>query len=84
MSLPASGFSSKTSLRAAELAADPEAEYWACACGWVPGTGYCRNRHCGPQCLFHPQWQNEAGQILRHRRRRRPAQQPFAERADSR
>jgi hypothetical protein len=84
MSLPASGFSSGTPLRVAELAADPEAEYWARACGWVPGTGHCRNRDCGPQCLFHPQRETEAGQILRHRRGRRPAQQPFAERAGSR
>jgi hypothetical protein len=84
MSFAASDFSSGTPLRAAALAADPEAEHWACACGWVPGTGRCRNRDCSLECLFQPQRETEAGQILRHRRRRRPAQQPFAERAGRR
>ena len=84
MPLPASDFSSGSFLRAAELAASPEAEHWASACGWVPGTGHCRNRDCSPECLFHLQWEAEAGQIIQHRRRRRPTQQPFADRASGR
>ena len=72
------------SLRAAEMAAGPEADYWASRCGWVPGTGYCRNRDCGAACLFGPQCETEARHVKARRRERRPAQQPFAARGGSR
>jgi hypothetical protein len=84
MPLSAADFSSGSLLRAAELATSSQAEHWASACGWVPGTGHCQNRDCSAQCLFHLQWEAEAGQIKRRRRRRRPAQQPFAERGGGR
>ncbi len=64
--------------RVAELAADPQAPRWARDCGWVPGTGHCRNRRCGTACLFHTQREAEAERVMRARRRRRPAQQAFA------
>ena len=31
-----------------ELAAHPDALRWAHECGWLPGTGHCRNRDCDP------------------------------------
>jgi hypothetical protein len=64
----------------AELAADPEAPRWARDCAWVPGTGHCRNRPCGTACLFRAQRKAEAEHVMRSRRRRRPAQEAFAER----
>ena len=60
--------------RVAELATDPDALRWAYQCGWVPGTGYCRNRDCGSGCLLRPQCEAEANRILRLRRQRRRAQ----------
>jgi hypothetical protein len=57
--------------RAAEIAADPDAPRWAQECAWVPGTGYCRNRPCSPQCVFRIQRGREASQITHARRRRR-------------
>lgn len=62
-----------------ELAADPDALYWAHECGWVPGTGHCRNGACATECLLLPQRRAEARRIARTRRRRRRMQQ-----ADSR
>jgi len=84
MPLPASEPSPLSALRAAELAANPEAEYWAAACGWVPGTGHCRNRDCGSECLFQAQCETEARQVVRQRRRRRAAQQSFVQRGGRR
>jgi hypothetical protein len=55
----------------AELAYEPTAAFWAEACGWVPGTGHCRNRDCGVACLFQPQRAAEARRITRWRRLRR-------------
>jgi hypothetical protein len=55
----------------AELLRDPDARRWASDCGWVPGTGYCRNRPCGETCLFLAQREAEAARLLRLRRRRR-------------
>jgi hypothetical protein len=72
------------SLRAAELAAAPDAAHWAGRCGWVPGTGHCRNRVCSAACLFRPQCDAEVGQVQTRRLRRRVAQQPFAGRGGSR
>jgi hypothetical protein len=57
--------------RARELAAAPDAAHWAQVCGWVPGTGHCRDRACAGDCLFHPQRDAEAQTIRRDRRRRR-------------
>jgi len=84
MPLPASDSSPGSLLQGTELAASPEAEHWASACGWMPGTGHCRNRDCGRRCLFHLQWEAEASLILRRRRRRRLGQLPFAGRAGGR
>jgi hypothetical protein len=53
-----------------ELASHPDALHWAHECGWVPGTGHCRQRDCASACLFRPQREAEAGRILRIRRRR--------------
>jgi len=64
----------------AELAADPEAPAWARDCGWVPGTGYCRNRRCGPACLFCSQREAEAQRLQRSRQLRRPAHRRFVSR----
>lgn len=55
----------------AELAFDPAASFWAEACGWVPGTGHCRNRACVAACLFHGQRAAEAHRVMRWRRLRR-------------
>jgi len=54
-----------------ELATHPDALYWAHECGWVPGTGHCRNRPCAGECLFRPQCGAEARRVVRTRRRRR-------------
>lgn len=56
---------------AADLACESEAVFWAEACGWVPGTGYCRNRDCAAACLFEPQRATEAHYVARWRRLRR-------------
>ncbi len=64
----------------AELAADPEAPGWARHCGWVPGTGYCRNRRCGPACVFRSQREAEARRIGRSRQLRRRAHRRFVNR----
>lgn len=58
-----------------ELAAHPDALRWAHECGWIPGTGHCRNRGCASECLFRTQREAEARRIVRARRRRRKAQQ---------
>lgn len=55
----------------AELAQEPDAAFWAEACGWVPGTGHCRNRDCASACLFAAQRTAELGRIARRRRLRR-------------
>jgi hypothetical protein len=57
--------------RVAELACEPDAPFWAEACGWVPGTGHCRNSECGAACLFAPQRAAEAHRVARWRRLRR-------------
>jgi hypothetical protein len=54
-----------------ELAQSPDAAFWAEACGWVPGAGYCRNRDCSAACLFARQRVAERGRIARRRRLRR-------------
>jgi len=64
-----------------ELASDPDAPRWARDCGWVPGTGHCRNRPCSPACLFRAQREAEAERVIGSRRQRRRAQLPFADRA---
>ena len=57
-----------------ELAAHPDALHWANECGWLPGTGHCRNRDCASECLFRPQREAEARRIVRVRRRRKRQQ----------
>jgi len=57
----------------AELIAAPEAERWARDCGWLPGTGHCRNRRCSRKCLFRAYYKAEAARIAEVRRRRRRA-----------
>jgi hypothetical protein len=57
--------------RARELAAAPDAAHWALVCGWVPGTGHCRDRACAGDCLLHSQRDAESQAIRRERRRRR-------------
>ena len=57
--------------RAQELADEPDAARWAGVCAWVPGTGHCRNRDCGDDCLFRPQRDADAGRVRRWRRLRR-------------
>lgn len=64
----------------AELVADPEAHRWARECGWVPGTGHCRNRPCGWNCLFRPQREADASRLLQQRQQRRRAHRRFASR----
>lgn len=54
-----------------DLALQPMAAFWAETCGWVPGTGHCRNRDCRQACLFEPQRAAEAQKIVRRRRSRR-------------
>src|SRR4051794_21105227 len=61
-----------------ELAGHPDTLRWAHECGWVPGTGHCRNRDCSTECLFQPQREAEARRIVRTRRRRRKPQDPAA------
>ena len=58
-------------LPAEELASQPNALFWAEHCGWVPGTGHCRDRKCSPDCIFRPQRLAEVRRIARERRRRR-------------
>lgn len=62
----------------ADLASDPEGLHWARECGWVPGTGHCRNRPCGDRCLFRAGRQTEAALVHRSRQLRRPAQRAFS------
>lgn len=62
---------SAASGRAEELAAAPGAAYWALVCGWVPGTGHCRDRDCPHACVFRHQREAEARQVARWRRLRR-------------
>jgi hypothetical protein len=57
--------------RAELLAEVPGAARWARVCGWVPGTGHCRNRQCEEACVFHAQRLAEAGRVSRWRRLRR-------------
>lgn len=54
-----------------ELSMQPCAAFWAEACGWVPGTGHCRNRDCAEACLFEAQRAAEARHVERRRRSRR-------------
>jgi len=61
-----------------ELAAHPDALRWARECGWIPGTGHCRNRGCADECLFRPQREAEARRVIRDRRQRRKRQDPAA------
>lgn len=56
---------------AADLAQEPEATRWARDCAWVPGTGYCRRRDCGHDCLFRAQRAAEVQRLHRWRRLRR-------------
>jgi len=64
----------------AQFAADPDALRWARDCAWVPGTGHCRNRPCGAECLFRGQRETEASRIEHVRRHRRRDHRAFAER----
>jgi hypothetical protein len=52
------------------LAAHPDAVRWARDCKWVPGTGYCPQRPCSPDCLFRMQREQEAQRIVQARQRR--------------
>lgn len=67
------GWLSPASDRAAELAQQRNAALSARTCGWVPGTGYCRNRDCGTGCSFAAQRAAEVRQVQRLRRGRRLA-----------
>src|SRR5438270_9169958 len=62
------------------LAAEPDAPRWADQCGWVPGSGYCRNRDCAMACLFRLQREAERLRVGRSRQARRRAQRAFAKR----
>ena len=64
--------------RIAELIAHPEGARWAQDCGWVPGTGHCRNAPCSSECLLRVDRQTEARRLVCARRRRRREQQAFA------
>ena len=65
-----------------ELAAHPDALRWAHECGWLPGTGHCRNRDCASECLFRTEREAEARRVIRARRRRRkPPPRAAAERS---
>lgn len=57
--------------RAERLAVQPDAAYWARLCGWVPGTGYCRDRACDEACVFRTQRLAEASRVSRWRQLRR-------------
>ena len=59
------------SSRAEFVAEQPGASYWARLCGWVPGTGHCRNRSCEEDCVFRDQRLAEAHRVSRWRRLRR-------------
>ena len=59
------------SRRARNLAKGLGAVYWARACAWVPGTGHCRRRDCGADCVFRAQREVEAQVVRRWRRLRR-------------
>jgi hypothetical protein len=62
--------------RAEDLAGEPAATRWARICAWVPGTGHCRNRDCGEDCVFRSQREAEAARLLRWRRLRRMFARP--------
>jgi hypothetical protein len=70
----------RRSKRAADLASEPGATHWAGDCGWVPGSGHCRNRPCSPDCVFREQREMEASRIEHERRQRRRDHRAFAER----
>jgi hypothetical protein len=59
------------SSRAELVAGQPCAARWASVCGWVPGTGHCRNRPCDEACVFRLQRLAEAYRVSRWRRLRR-------------
>jgi len=59
------------SVRAQDLAAEPEAMRWAQFCAWVPGTGHCRNHDCSDTCLFQEQREADEQRVQRWRRLRR-------------
>ena len=60
--------------RIAKFIADPDARRWAHDCGWVPGTGSCKNRPCSPECLFREERETEASRIEHQRRHYRRSQ----------
>ena len=64
--------------RFADLATDPNAPRWALECGWVPGSGACKNHPCDPECLFREQRETEANRIEHERRKRRREQRSIA------
>jgi hypothetical protein len=65
------------SRRARGLIEEPSALHWAQVCGWVPGTGHCRRRDCGDDCVFRTQREAEARAVLRWRRLRRMFRRPL-------
>jgi hypothetical protein len=60
-----------TPSRAEFLAEHPDATRWARLCGWVPGTGHCRNRACDEDCVFRIQRLAETSRMSHWRRLRR-------------
>jgi len=62
---------SNPSSRAELLAEQRGAARWARLCGWVPGTGHCRNRPCDEACVFRDQRLAEGHRVSRWRRLRR-------------
>ena len=76
--------SSPELLQFIELTSHPDALHWAHECGWVPGTGHCRNRVCANECLFRTERETEARQIVQARRRRRIARRLAARSAAAR
>ena len=57
--------------RVQEFAWQPDSTRWARACGWIPGSGHCRNRDCGAACLFRGQRDADSRKVRRWRRLRR-------------
>jgi len=60
-----------TLLPVEELARLPDALFWAEHCGWLPGSGYCRDYGCKPECIFRSLFLAEKQSIMRRRRSRR-------------
>ncbi|MBV9824831.1 MAG: hypothetical protein JO001_03990 [Alphaproteobacteria bacterium] len=63
-----------------ELLDDNDAERWARDCGWIPGSGYCRNRDCTGECPFGTQLAAERARVIRARLSRRRAREPAGSR----